>query len=438
MPSTRRRDTLQMPSADGGEGDAARPVQVDDPTGGEIALQGARRLLLDLGPRRVGDRGQLAVQIVHDRGFPFSEPMPSEPSGAGEVGCEGSAADAKADGSAEPGVGRHLVQECRRRHKEQVAGDGPAEIENAVVIARRPADKHVLQHLLDGPGRAAVADEVGAELALPNPAKRHVVADDLDLLAVFDDRVQRIVRIGWSDRFVDLDIRQFGAADDALLRLGRQCIPSGQIVQVLLHDDVAAAGKTGVFLADHRGVDRFLARGVLGPVDKPQQVAAVEIAKAVHLVDRGNGLSELRHDLRRQFEAQIHAPSADMKRQVAGCRDRVAGTGADLAERVQLCRPRLSEEPVPRLRPERHDAREVFGGFAKPDRSYQPGEIPAQRSHLRATIERTTIEIGVDRYDQKDRRAGQPRSHRLWDRARTARRSGRGHRIGLHRSDAPR
>src|SRR4051812_28305614 len=31
------------------------------------------------------------------------------------------------------------------------AGDGPAEVENAVVIARRPADEHVLQHLLDSP-----------------------------------------------------------------------------------------------------------------------------------------------------------------------------------------------------------------------------------------------------------------------------------------------
>src|SRR6202008_33310 len=162
--------------------------------------------------------------------------------------------------------------------KEQVAGDGPAEVQNAVVIAWWPADEHVLQHLLNRPGRSAIADEIRPELALPCPAKRHVVADDLDLLAVFDDRVQRIVRIGWSDRFVDLDIRQFAAADDAFLRLGRQRIPSGKIVQVLLYDDVTAAGETGIFVADHRGVDSLLARGVLSTVDKPQQVAACGIA----------------------------------------------------------------------------------------------------------------------------------------------------------------
>src|SRR5262249_24036358 len=85
-------------------------------------------------------------------------------------------------------VGRHLVEKRRRRHEEQVTGDGPAVVENAVVIARRPTDEHVFKHLLDRARRAAVADEVSTELALASLSERHVVADDFDLLALLYNR----------------------------------------------------------------------------------------------------------------------------------------------------------------------------------------------------------------------------------------------------------
>src|ERR1700719_795808 len=88
----RGRDILQVAGADGGQADAARALQIDDPPSGEIALQGPRRLFFDLRPCRVGDRGELAVQVVHRRGPPLSEPMPSELSGIGRMGCEGSSA----------------------------------------------------------------------------------------------------------------------------------------------------------------------------------------------------------------------------------------------------------------------------------------------------------------------------------------------------------
>src|SRR5229473_617827 len=73
-------------------------------------------------------------------------------------------------------VGRHRVEKTRGRREEEVAGDSPAEIEQPVVIARRPADKHVFEHLFDGARRTAVADEIGAELALSGLAEGHIVA----------------------------------------------------------------------------------------------------------------------------------------------------------------------------------------------------------------------------------------------------------------------
>ena len=74
-------------------------------------------------------------------------------------------------------------------------------------------------------------------------------------------------------------------------------------MKILLHDDIAAAGEAGILVADENGVDRGLTFRVLGAVDKTEQVALVEIAEAVHLVDRRHRAAEPLHDLRRQLEA---------------------------------------------------------------------------------------------------------------------------------------
>src|SRR5580700_11002342 len=55
-------------------------------------------------------------------------------------------------------------QKCRGRSEEKIAGYGAAEIQQPIVVARRPADEHVHQHQLDRPRRTRVADEVSAEL----------------------------------------------------------------------------------------------------------------------------------------------------------------------------------------------------------------------------------------------------------------------------------
>ena len=58
------------------------------------------------------------------------------------------------------------------------------------------------------------------------------------------------------------------------------------IVEILLHDDVAAGGESGILRADEHGVDRLLATRILRAVDEAQEIAVVEVAEAVHLVDR--------------------------------------------------------------------------------------------------------------------------------------------------------
>src|SRR5205807_5198083 len=97
------------------------------------------------------------------------------------------------------GRGPEVLQEGRGRHEEEVPGDRTAEVEQPVVIARWIADEHVLQHFFDRAGRAAVADEIGPELPLGYLAERHVVSEDLDLLAILRDLGECIVRKGRLD-----------------------------------------------------------------------------------------------------------------------------------------------------------------------------------------------------------------------------------------------
>ena len=62
---TRRRNRFEVASADGGKADTTRPVDVDHAPSGEVALEGSCRLLVDVGPRCLGNRSKLAVKIIH-------------------------------------------------------------------------------------------------------------------------------------------------------------------------------------------------------------------------------------------------------------------------------------------------------------------------------------------------------------------------------------
>ena len=76
--------------------------------------------------------------------------------------------------------------------EEQSTGDRGGEVQDAVGVAGRITEEHVVQHLFGHRRRARVADEVGAEFALAEFAERHVVSHDLELSAVVvGDDVER-------------------------------------------------------------------------------------------------------------------------------------------------------------------------------------------------------------------------------------------------------
>ena len=116
-------------------------------------------------------------------------------------------------------------------------------------------------------------------------------------------------------------------------------------------------------------------------VDEAQKVAVVEVAKAVHLVDRGDGVAELGHDLRRHFEAQVHSLGADMEQEIARRRDCVARSGPELAERVEFSRTRAPEQPVPGVGTDAEHAGEAGLEVAKLNRANQTREVRAERPH---------------------------------------------------------
>ena len=76
----------------------------------------------------------------------------------------------------------------------------------------------------------------------------------------------------------------------------------------------------------------------------------------------------------------------------------MATRGADLAERVQVCRSRLTEEPAPRIASDSQDAREAGPRGPKSHGANERGQVAAQGAHPRA---RTGA--GVDGRDQKER-----------------------------------
>ena len=202
----------------------------------------------------------------------------------------------------------------------------------------RLSDKHAFEHPLRDPKTPRVADEVRAEHARAGGAKRHIVAEDvvLDAVVVFDRRERLVRLLPAGGRVVELHVLQLRAPDDGLLLLGGQGAPGLEVVHVLLHDDVAAAGGGGVFLGDedrgrHGGTD-----GVGGAVDEAEEVAHVEVAEADCLVDDGGGVAEEVHQLSLELEAEISPLRAYVEEDVARRRGGVVGCALDGGEWMEL------------------------------------------------------------------------------------------------------
>src|SRR5262249_10652719 len=83
-----------------------------------------------------------------------------------------------------------FLQRWARWREERCAGVRGREIEQPVVSARRVADIHSLQHLLNHPKISRIADKIRTELPLPRTTKRHVVAEYMIFVAarIYDGR----------------------------------------------------------------------------------------------------------------------------------------------------------------------------------------------------------------------------------------------------------
>src|SRR5258708_34405505 len=109
-----------------------------------------------------------------------------------------------------------------------------AEVEQSVIVAGRPANEHILEHLLDSAWRTAIANEIGTKLTLRRAPERHVVPQDLDLFPALDNRCQPAGRRGWFDGIIQLNIRKLVPANETFLCYRGTGIPSLQIATILV------------------------------------------------------------------------------------------------------------------------------------------------------------------------------------------------------------
>src|ERR1700733_563489 len=76
-----------------------------------------------------------------------------------------------------------VVEKIGAGHEEEIAGQRCREVEDAVVVAGGVTAEHIRQHLFDHSRVPSVPNEVCTELTFTHCAERHVVTDDLKLVA---------------------------------------------------------------------------------------------------------------------------------------------------------------------------------------------------------------------------------------------------------------
>ena len=183
-------------------------------------------------------------------------------------------------------------------------------------------------------------------------------------------------------------------------------------MEVLLRHDVAAPRERGVLFPDHERSASGRAVGVLGPVHEPQQVALIEGAEPVHLVDHTRASHQPAAQPLGELEAQIQAMGADVEQQIAGRGRRDVPGAGKAGKGMQRGGARRAEESLPRLRAHAHHARQLALGDAKADRPPQPADVREHVPHVVLAARR-------HREHEEDRRLG--------DRAEDCLRLGRWH-----------
>ena len=138
------------------------------------------------------------------------------------------------------------------------------------------------------------------------------------------------------DGVVELDVLELRPPDDQLLLLHRKGIPGVEVVEILLHDDVAPPGVVRFLVADDGGVGHGGANRILRAVDESEQVSCLEVPEAVHLVGACDVGTEPAQDRRGELETQIEARGPNVEQEVAGSRRCDPRPGFDGGELVQV------------------------------------------------------------------------------------------------------
>ena len=151
---------------------------------------------------------------------------------------------------------------------------------------------------------------------------------------------------------------------------------------------------------------RGIALRVLGAVDEPEQVAFVERAEPVYLLDDVRAPGQPIHQPLGEFEAQVEAVRTDVKQEVAGRLGRRVPWAGNLHERVQVGGTRLAEQTVPQSGADTSHAAQRALGEAEADR-------PPQRTDVRQQAACVVLRTQVHGQDEKDRRLGERRQDGL-------------------------
>ena len=195
----------------------------------------------------------------------------------------------------------------------------------------------------------------------------------LDALFIHDRR-KCLVRLARRCIIVQFDIVDLGATNDFFLQRRRHLSPGLHVVQVFLNHHVASTTELRVFVSDQCRMGDIWSDGIGGSIHESQQVARIEIAEALYLVDYGDAVAKRLKQQTLQFKTQIQTRGPNVKQNIAGRGGRVVLRPLDRGKRLELLGPRLRVKALPEITAQPDDARQPRVLIAKADRLHQVGD----------------------------------------------------------------